>query len=362
MRVAQIVETLEVGGLERMALDLAVEQKAAGHEVYLYCVAGGGPLAEEARAAGIPLRMFGKPPGISLRLPFQMAWQFWRDGIEVAHCHNPGVHPYTAAGARAAGVPLVINTRHGPATSMGLPYQERHFRLSLPLTDHVVFVSGQSRTFCMQQYGVPEAKTSVIVNGIRVDKFSDHPAHPGAVRPRIRFGTVGRMVPAKAHSTLIDAFARVAQLLPLVELRIAGGGPLQDAAEQQIRSLGLDGRVYLVGPITDVSGFLEELDVFVFSSMSEGLPLSILEAMSAGLPIVSTRVGGVPEVAPEGEVAWYAPIGDSDALARAMCEAASSPDLALRGQRARDLAIGEYHVSAMYRKYQALYQACMDRR
>src|SRR5664279_5577049 len=184
MRIAQIVETLEVGGLERMALDLAMEQKAAGHQVFLYCVVAEGPLAEEARAEGIPLRLFAKPPGITLGLPFQMARQFWRDRIEVAHCHNPGVHPYTAAGARCAGVPIVINTRHGPATSMGLPYQERHFRLSLPLTDHVVFVSAQSRTFCMQQYGAPEAKTSVIVNGIRVDKFSEHPARPGSVRPR----------------------------------------------------------------------------------------------------------------------------------------------------------------------------------
>jgi glycosyltransferase involved in cell wall biosynthesis len=361
MRIAQVVETLEVGGLERMALDLAVEQTVAGHQVFIYCVVGEGPLAGEARTAGIPVRLFSKPPGISLRLPFQLAWRFWRDGIEVAHCHNPGVHPYTAAGARCAGVPVVINTRHGPATSFGIPYQERHFRLSLPLTDHVVFVSEQSRTFCVQRYGVPEARTSVILNGIRVDRFSTQPASPGALRPRIRFGTVGRMVPAKGHADLIEAFAQVVKLLPEAELRIAGGGPLHDSVEQQVRRLGLERCVHLEGQTSDVGGFLQELDVFVFSSINEGLPLSILEAMAAGLPIVSTRVGGVPEVAPEGEVAWFCPIGDPAALAGAMCEAALSGDLVKRGQRARELAVSGFHTSTMCRKYETLYRACLAR-
>jgi glycosyltransferase involved in cell wall biosynthesis len=362
MRIAQIVETLEVGGLERMALDLAVEQKAAGHQAFIYCVVGEGPLAAEARAAGIPIRSFSKPPGISLLLPFQLARRFWMDRIEVAHCHNPGVHPYTAAGARCVGVPIVINTRHGPVTSFGKLFQERHFRYTLPLTNHVVFVSEQSRLFCVEQFGMPESKASVIVNGIRVEKFSAHAASPGAVRPRIRFGTVGRMVPAKGHSHLIDAFARLTKWVPAAELRIAGGGPLQDSLRQQVSSLGLERSVHLEGPISNVSGFLQDLDIFVFSSVNEGLPLAILEAMASGLPIVSTRVGGVPEVAPEGDVAWYCPIGDSEALAGIMHEAALSTELAKRGQRARELAMKSYGTLAMYQKYQALYQACLDKR
>ncbi len=361
MRIAQVVETLEVGGLERMALDLAMEQRAAGDQVFIYCVLGEGPLADEARAAGIPVRLFSKPPGIALRLPFQMARQFWLDGIEVAHCHNPGVHPYTAVAARWAGVRIVINTRHGPATSSGRLFQERHFRLSLPLTDHVVFVSEQSRRFCVDQFGVPETKTSVILNGIRVDRFLAQPAKPGSARPRIRFGTVGRMVPAKGHAKLIDAFARVSGMLPEAELRIAGGGPLHDSVKEQISRLGLDRCVRLEGQTSDVGGFLRDLDVFVFSSINEGLPLVILEAMAMGLPIVSTRVGGVPEVAPEGDVAWFCPIGDSEALASAMCEAALSPDLARRGRRAREIAVSDFHTSTMHQKYEELYRACLDR-
>jgi len=361
MRIAQIVETLEVGGLERMALDLSVEQKAAGHKVFLYCVIGEGPLADEARLAGITVVPFGKPPGISMRLPLKLAWRLRQDGIQVAHAHNPGVHPYAALGARLAGVSVVINTRHGPVTSFGRPFQERHFQFALPFTDHVVFVSEQSRRYFLDKSGMSESRTSVILNGIRVDRFLRHPAEPGSVRPRIRFGTVGRMVPAKGHATLIDAFARMADRVPEAELRIVGGGPLSNALEEQVRRLGLERRIILEGPRPDVGNFLRELDVFVLSSLNEGLPLVILEAMAAGLPIVSTRVGGVPEAAPEGEIAWFCPIGEAEALSQAMYQAAVSPDLADRGRHAMRLAQSRFSASVMYRNYEALYERCLAR-
>jgi glycosyltransferase involved in cell wall biosynthesis len=225
----------------------------------------------------------------------------------------------------------------------------------------VVFVSEELRTWCVGQFGMPEKKTTVIRNGIRVDRFLAQPASPGAAGPRIRFGTVGRIIPVKAHDKLVDAFRKVVGLLPAAELRIVGGGPLEEAVAEQVRRLSLGKCIRLEGPRSDVSGFLQELDVFVLSSLHEGLPLVILEAMAAGLPIVSTRVGGVPEVAPEDEVAWYSPPGDADALAGAMCEAALSADLRQRGLRARELAVANFQVSTMARKYEALYRACLDR-
>src|SRR5689334_4947122 len=141
MRIAQVIESLEVGGLERMALDLAIAQQAAGHTVFIYCILRLGPLAEDARAAGIPVVLFNKAPGMALGLPLQLAWRFLRDRVDVVHVHNPGIHPYVALGARLAAVPVVVNTRHGSLTSQGLPYQERHFQFTIPFTDHVVFVS-----------------------------------------------------------------------------------------------------------------------------------------------------------------------------------------------------------------------------
>ncbi|MGH9583320.1 MAG: glycosyltransferase [Bryobacteraceae bacterium] len=360
MRIVQLVESLEWGGLERMALDLAIAQKAAGHQTFLYSVLRSGPLQAEAEAAGVPVVSFFKRPGISFGTLMQIARQLRSHRAEVVHVHTPGRHHDGAVAARLARVPVVVSTRHGPADSSGRLYQERYFRYTVPLTNRVVFVSEQTRKFLVEKNALPESKASVILNGICVDRFMAQPARPGSACPRIRFGTVGRLVPVKAHSNLIEAFARVTSRIDGAELRILGGGPLHGQLQEQVDKLGLQSRVKLEGPNANVAGFLRDLDIFVLASNSEGLPLVILEAMASGLPIVSTRVGGVPEAAPEGEVAWYCPIGSVEALAEAMIQAASSTDLSARGQRALALAASCFDISVMRRNYDLLYESCLS--
>jgi len=356
MRIAQAVESLEVGGLERMALDLALGFRNAGDEVSFCCVLRRGELADEALAHGFPVSVFDKQPGLSPDLPLRLAGHFRRHRVEVVHSHNPGIHHYVASAARLAGVRVVVNTRHGPLMSSGKPYNERLFQFSLPFTDEVVFVSEQSRRVFLAQTGVPERLTSVIVNGIRLEPYRRQAAAPGSARPLIRFGAVGRLVPAKSHTTLIDAFALLHSRLPAATLRIAGDGPLRPDLQARVARAGLQSCITLAGHTADVPGFLRDLDIFVFSSKNEGLPMAILEAMAAGLPIVSTRVGGVPEVVPEGDVGWFCPIEDPAALADAMYAAAVSPDLERRGRRAIEHALARYSIEAMHAAYASLYR------
>ena len=99
-----------------------------------------------------------------------------------------------------------------------------------------------------------------------------------------------------------------------------GGGPLEDELKEQARKAGLDSRIRIEGLNHRIAQVLRELDIFVLSSTSEGLPLVILEAMAAGLPVVSTRIGGVPEVAPEGDVSVLCTPGNASDLAEAMCQ------------------------------------------
>lgn len=361
MRIVQLVETLETGGLERIAVDLALAQKRAGHTPILYCMFRSGALAVEARAAGIPVCEFHKEPGFSLGILSALARQLRRDAPDVIHTHNPGVHHYGALAARLARIRAVVNTRHGPATSFGRAYQERYFRAVLPLTNHVVFVCEDSRRHLVSHGGLPDRKSSVILNGIGLEPFLKRPAAPGTARPRIRFGCVGRMVPVKAQSTLIEAFAQLARRLPQAELRIVGGGPLEPDLRDQAAKTGLNGRLRIEGINHNIADVLSDLDVFVLSSISEGLPLVILEAMAAGLPIVSTRIGGVPEVAPEGRVSTLCSPGSAAELAEAMYRAATNPDLAGMGKTARETAIAKFSLEQMWHSYESLYTKSLGR-
>lgn len=357
MRIVQLVETLELGGLERMAVDLALSQHSAGHQLSVHCLLGAGALRSELDAAGIPVTEFHKERHSNLALVRSMARQLRRDRPDVIHGHNPGVHHFAAAAKWLAGVPACVNTRHSPATSMGIPYQERYFRWVKPWTDHVVFVCDYVRQHLEPQLGYPPGKCSVIRNGIWQERFLNRPASPGAVRPRIRFGTVGRLVPAKGHSVLIDAFASLAPRLPEAELRIFGDGPLEPQLRAQVQHLGMENRIRLEGRTEDASQVFESLDVFVFSSLNEGLPLVILEAMTAGLPIVSTRVGGVPEVVPDPQAGWLCEPGNARELARVMLSAAGSDHLEAIGREARRLAVENYGIDRMSRSYEALYRS-----
>jgi glycosyltransferase involved in cell wall biosynthesis len=355
MRIVQLVETLETGGMERIALDLARAQKSAGHDPIFYCMFEAGALGDEVRAAGISVVEFRKKPGFSVKFLSALARQLRRDGPQILHTHNPGVHHYGAIAAWIAGVPVVVNTRHGPATSFGRAYQERYFRAVMPLTDGVVFVCEDSQRYLVSRRRLSRKKSFVIPNGIDLQRFVAKPASPGSARPRIRFGTVGRMVPVKAHMTLIEAFSQIAQKLPHAELRIVGGGPLEPALREQVREKGLETRVHVEGVNRHVPDVLRSLDVFVLSSVSEGLPVVILEAMAAGLPIVSTRIGGVPEVAPEGAVSLLCTPDRPDELAAAMYHAATDLDLFRMGRAAREIALSKFGLAQMWRQYESLY-------
>lgn len=337
MRIVQIVANLEMGGLERQAIELAAEQAQSGHDPHIYCLFQPGSLAEEANSRGIPTTAFHKPSGFSWRTVKQMTRQLDLDRPDVIHTHNAVVHHYGVVAAKRAGVRRVINTQHGTSTFATDRRLAKIFSVSLRWTDAVVVVSEEVRRLLVRDFGISERKTRVIRNGIRLSQFESFQAKPGSRWPKLRFGTAGRLAPAKDHRTLVAALSRVLAEMPCAELHIAGDGPLQNELRAQIDSLGLNQNVHLHGVRKDIGAFLSDLDIFVLSSVSEGLPLALLEATAAGLPVVSTRVGGVGEIG-AAALAEYCEPNRPQALADAMLRMGRKTDLAEIGSRSRELA------------------------
>lgn len=358
MRVAQIVESLAIGGLERMAVDLAIALKKRGLQSLLYCVCTDGPLRQVAERAGIAVYLFNKAPGFSPNAMVQIARQAARDRLDIVNTHNSVIHHYGAP-LRLNGIP-VVNTAHGMGAASLPPRQMRLFRLSMPLTAAVVFVSEDSRRLLWDAGNFPPEKAYVIRNGIPVQSFFASSAQPGNHRPRIRFGSVARLVPVKDHSLMLRAFADVRKDVPTAELHIVGAGPLEQDIRREAIALGLGDSFQLLPGDSDVPSFLGGLDIFLLSSKTEGLPIAVLEAMAAGLPIVSTRVGGIPEAAPEGRVGWYASAGDCAALVDAMRRAIASPELPRMGKEAAVIVGERFSVEKMAAEYEELYLRILD--
>jgi glycosyltransferase involved in cell wall biosynthesis len=368
MKIIQFVNNLEMGGLERLAVELAYQQRATGHEPIIYCLTHRGFFADEAEASGVRVVAFEKPAGPSPTTVRRIVKALRRDKPDVLHTHNHLVHHYGVAAGRFAGVPAIVNTRHRAESQIAQCGNEfivttksadkkadLIYRATLPWTDALVMISESTRRFFVRYRGFPENKTHVILNGAPLGRFARCPASPGAQRPRIRFGTASRMVIEKDHFTLLRAFAETIKSVPNAELHIAGDGQLNSRITSLITDMRLNERVFLHGAVSDVPAYLSQLDIFVMSSISEGLPIIILEAMAAGLPIVSTRAGGIPEAAVEGLNAKFAAPGDAIGLAQQMIEMAQCENLAEIGAHGKVLVAKRFQIGQTWLEYEKLF-------
>ncbi|XYH97819.1 glycosyltransferase family 4 protein [Sorangium sp. So ce1128] len=367
-RVAHVVLSLNVGGLERVVLRLLERTSRERFAPVVCALQEPGALADELARLGVPLVVLSRKPGLDPGLPVRLAAWLRREGIRLVHTHNPGPHLYgaLAAGlARAAsfpgggGGPRVIHTKHG----RNYPKQKRKVlvnRLAAALTDRVVAVSDDTRAVALEVERVDPAKVVTILNGVDPEVF--RPGDARVARARLglpasgyHVGCVARLSPEKDHATLLTAFARLREVRPDAHLTVVGDGPVRPALEQQAARLGLGGAVMFTGTRGDVAELLPAFDVFALASLTEGISLTLIEAASAGLPIVATRVGGNPEIVKEGETGLLVAPGSPEPLAAALEAIAVRDDRAEVGMRGRARVIERFGIDRMVRAYEDLY-------
>jgi glycosyltransferase involved in cell wall biosynthesis len=171
--------------------------------------------------------------------------------------------------------------------------------------------------------GIPAARALTVHEGIDIEHVAAVPAaniHAELWLPSGApvVGNIAALVPHKGQKYLIDAAALVVREIPDARFVVVGEGELRPALERQIHEHHLERHVLLTGFRPDVLSLLKAFDVFVLSSVTEGLGTSLLDAMACARPIVATRVGGIPEVVADGEVGILVPPRDPEALAGAI--------------------------------------------
>lgn len=373
MRIAHVVETLQVGGAEQMVVALARLQRERGHEVSIACLFGEGPLAARAREAGIEVTDCGKRAGLDLAAAMRLRRWLRARRPEVLHTHNPVPHYYAVAAGAGLGIRTVLNTRHGMGASGDVGRRERLYRWAMRSSDFGVAVCRAARERFVAQGVIPAEKAVTVPNGIDLARAKPRSAEArarllqslGVAGDPFVFGSVGRLNALKDQVTMLRAFAQV--LREFEEhagspsrgaiLVIAGEGEQRPALEREIAALALESRAFLLGQRDDVPEVLASMDAFVLSSRTEGYSLALVEAAAAGLPIVATDVGGNAEIVEEGVTGRLVPPGDPQALARAMSAlAGSEAELARMRAAGRGWALEHGSLDAMYQEYLRLYR------
>jgi glycosyltransferase involved in cell wall biosynthesis len=360
MRIAHVLTSLELGGGERIALELASGQTAAGHRVVMVNLSPtpDGALGDELRERGVPVRHVPKRPGFDVTLFVRLAALFRRERVDVVHLHNRLPLIYGAAAGRLAGA-TVVHTRHGPRP--GTPRQKWLERGAAQLIHAYVAVSRDVRDNVQRLNDCPPEKLAVIENGIDVVRYGGATDERSAAREALGLpadawvvGSVGRFAPEKDYPFLVRAVAPL--LGPADRLVIVGEGETMGAVRAEVSARGVEPFVLLPGRRGDVPRLLAAFDIFVLSSRMEGMPLVVLEAMAAGVPVVATAVGGLPGLITEGETGFLVPSGDEAALRARLVALRAEPTRARAAATLARAHVRERHSrETMVRRYLELY-------
>jgi glycosyltransferase involved in cell wall biosynthesis len=318
MKIVHILGKLNVGGSTHQVLHLASQLEKRGHScTVLHGKANPDEqlMDRQARELGVsPIEIsemhneFKLTPRIDLAAILSIRRLLREVKPDIVHTHSTKAGLIGRIAARLTGVPVVIHTFHGHLLknhfgkwrSWSLQLMEIALRC---LTTKLITVSTRD-SHDLDDLGIQKREQiAVIPCGIDLGRFRGTATSPAWLRVDLEippdvllFGAVGRHVPIKGYSDLIDAFALLADQRPKVALVLFGEGPLSSDLKSAVGRLKLDDRVFFMGSTDDVANVYAQLDFFVLPSLSEGLSVTLLEAMASNVPVIATEVGGTTEI------------------------------------------------------------------
>ena len=359
-----LITLAEVGGAQSYVASLL--PALVGDFEVTVAAHGAGPLRDATEAAGARFvqltnvrRSIGPRDVAGL---VELIRLLRRERPEILHASSSKAGVLGRLAGSLAGVPIRIFTVHGWAFAAYSGLTGRMYRwadrLVRPLTTVTICVSEREREAGLAAGTCDAERTVVIPNA--VDVASARRFRPfGRERPLIV--AVGRLKAPKDFFALVRALGKLPP--DSFDALIVGEGPDRPRLEEEIRQLGLLGRIRLAGERRDVPELLAGADVFVLPSSSEGMPVSVLEAMAAGLPVVASRVGGVPEQVDDGRTGVLVEPGDADDLAAALGRLLEDGDLRTRlGTAARARAEEAFDLEPFRRAHVELYSRELARR
>ena len=352
MKIVHAVYSMELGGAEMLVAQLGRVQRAAGHDVTVCAYSKLGPLGEVLRDEGLHVHVMGEAHPAKTMWRYLKLFRSMRP--DVVHCHNPAPTLQAAMGARLAGAKCVVATRHSLVSP---PYDRgAEVKFSVIARCFVDAVVGICEITCDNLRGAPLADGRRIVRVYNGAAPLEEAAPIASDDGEFILLFVGRLAEVKDLPTMLRAFALAVAREPRLRLWIVGDGSVRARLQGMAEDLGLGERVRFWGQRLDTAAFFRAAGAFVMSSVSEGLPMSLLQAMSIGLPAIVTGVGGMAEVLTLSSGGLCVPVGDAETMAAAMVRMAS--DEAARssfGDNARRAYSAHFTLEQMAAEYERIY-------
>ncbi len=354
MKIVHVVYSLDMGGAEVLVAQLCRMQRANGHEVSVCAYSRLGPVGEMLRGEGIAVYVPGEAH------PTTTMWRYFQHfralRPDVVHTHNVAPTIQAALPARLAGARSVVSTRHSLVAPPYNRAEEIKYGVMAAFCDSI---AGICEVTCNNLRGAPMAHREKIVRVYNGATAVERVPFDALGKRGFTLVFVGRLAAVKNLQTLIRAVAIAVRQVPGLEFWVVGDGPVRVALESLAAELGVETSIRFWGQRLDTAQFFAAADAFAMSSVSEGLPMSLLQAMSVGVPAVTTDVGGMAEVVRLSGGGLLAPVGDFEAMAEAIVKLAT--DAALRSELSRKAA-ESYRAEFTLERMDAAYMEIYSRR
>lgn len=366
-----VLDTVSVGGMEKLLLDMFTGFDPAVVCPRIVCLREPGAFAHAFQSAGFEVSILDSERPRRRSDP-RRASDLVRDlrasgtdVVLVSH-HQRAALLLARVAARVARIPNIVAAHDMDLTSVGGRVLPRWAVATLWLTDALVLLSPSQGDYLHREegvgHGIPSSTREVLIpNGIHVGP-EPRPADRTAARRRLKLdddlfvvGIVARLSPQKAHQVLFAAIAELHAHVPRLRLVVVGGGPRKTELQKLAAELGITEVTEFTGEHSDVRSLLPAFDVACLSSNHEGVPIVALEAMAAGLPMVVTDCGALRDLITDGVNGYLVPVGDSAAMADRLLRLASDSALARdMGGRGRTKAERNYRIADTIHGYEQL--------
>ena len=325
-----------------------------------------GELTDRLRGAGIATHVIPEARHGLIGILGRAARTLRGADVTILHSHRYKENVLARLLAPRLGIRELVTTIHGmpeaPTTSSGQALRARvragvDYFVLRRFFSSVVAVSAEMKRALVSGYGFREDQVEVIRNGGRFPRRTSTPRASGVP---LHIGTVARMVQVKGLDLFLEAAALLRRQAPGVRFSILGDGPLREPLLRRAEALGIADCTEFLAPRPDAFAYYESLDVYVNTSLHEGLPLSIVEAMACGRPIVSAAVGGIPEVVTHGEHGFLVEGREASRFADAcLALIRDEPLRVAMGERAAATAHSRLSAPTMADAYRRLYERCV---
>lgn len=369
MTVLSLISSEGYYGAENMLVTLAQKLCQVGCRclvaVFFDPLSPQPEVAERARQCGLTVEMVkcrGKLDWSTVR---QLRMLLLKHNVDIVNPHGYKADLYAYVAFRPTRSALVATVHNWPSRRLSMRAYAVLDRIVLRRFDKVIGVSEVPSNILRRSRVAPD-KIATIPNGVDVERFDlaapslrEEIASDGATL----VGFVGRLVPEKGGEVLLRAAQQVLVDRPRIKFVFVGEGPSRKRWEALARQLNVGKQVVFLGARSDMPGVYSSLDIVVLPSLIESLPMCLLEAMAAGKPVISTRVGAVPQLLASEQIGLLVEPGRVRALSTAILRLLEDHELALRlGKNGRQHVARNFSAEAMAKNYAWHYKQVLANR